>query len=218
MRWSSNNGHPVNPHRPVGHFSRAHLDSDSPASSVGAACLKHRDVLDDVGSCFPAGLVAALVDPLRLHSGEEAFDHHVIPAIAFAAHAALDAMGLEQLAKVFAGVMHARSEWWTNCPFGGRRRHSAICRAAQTKVAVRRRPIDQPTTLPEYRPMTTARYSHPCCVHTRTGDVIGIDMVGGLDSKVPLQAILEHRLAVIAVDAHPISQCPQRLGCLRRDP
>lgn len=53
------------------------------------------------------GLVAAPVDPLGLQSTEEAFDHRVIPAIALATHAALDAMGLEQLAKGLTGVLHA---------------------------------------------------------------------------------------------------------------
>jgi len=68
-------------------------------------------------------------------------------------------------------------------------------------------------------------------------------MVGGLDLEVALHAVLEHRLAMIAVGGghpktapvaypytslahqaarllppYPISQYPQRLVCLRRDP
>ena len=51
--------------------------------------------------------------------------------------------------------------------FGGWRRHSAICSASQTKVPVRPRPSDHPTTLREKRWMTTAWYSPPSRVRAQ---------------------------------------------------
>ena len=40
LRWSSENGHPVKPHRPVGRFSRIHPDSGSPGTNAGAGCCR----------------------------------------------------------------------------------------------------------------------------------------------------------------------------------
>jgi hypothetical protein len=80
------------------------------------------------------------------------------------------------------------------------------------------------------------RQVQPTLLRPHVGDVTGVDMVGGVDRKIPLQAVLKHRLAVIAVGrrpvttpiaypnprlthqtaglmpSHTISQGPQRLG------
>jgi len=48
-----------------------------------------------------------LVDPLHLQAAEETLRHVVVPAVALATHAALDASGLQQLLGVLAGVLTA---------------------------------------------------------------------------------------------------------------
>ena len=40
VMWSSESGHPVKPHRPVGRFSRTHLDSGSPGTNAVAECCR----------------------------------------------------------------------------------------------------------------------------------------------------------------------------------
>lgn len=45
------------------------------------------DVIEDGSACFIAGEEAAMMHELVLEIAEEAFDHGVVVAIAFAAHA-----------------------------------------------------------------------------------------------------------------------------------
>jgi len=40
LRWSSENGHLVKPHRPVGRFSRTHPDSGSPDTNATVGCCR----------------------------------------------------------------------------------------------------------------------------------------------------------------------------------
>lgn len=46
-------------------------------------------------------------------------------------------------------------------PYGWQRLNIAIVKASQTSYAVMRSNMDQPSTVREYRPITTARYSQP---------------------------------------------------------
>ena len=40
LRWSSENGHPVKPHRPIGRFSQTRLDSGSPDTNAASCCCR----------------------------------------------------------------------------------------------------------------------------------------------------------------------------------
>src|SRR5437762_13612650 len=52
-------------------------------------------------------VVVSLAFPFDFEGGEKAFRHCVVPAIAFTAHAALDAVYRQQLLIVMAGVLAA---------------------------------------------------------------------------------------------------------------
>src|SRR5688572_27010617 len=56
---------------------------------------------------------------------------------------------------------------WIITPNGFLRRQIAICNASITSFDVMRSDIDQPTTMREYKSMTTARYSQPSSVETQ---------------------------------------------------
>lgn len=71
------------------------------------AVIEHGDVGNEVCPDLLASRVTAPVELLGLQETEKAFSHRVIPAITLAAHVAYDAMGLEQVGKGVADVLHA---------------------------------------------------------------------------------------------------------------
>jgi len=57
--------------------------------------IKHCDIIQDILLRFIPGLVISPLHALLLQAAKEAFHHGVVPTIAFPAHAALEAMGLQ---------------------------------------------------------------------------------------------------------------------------
>ena len=65
----------------------------------------HGDVVDDIRSRLIPSLIVPPVDPFRLQPPKETLRHTIVPTVAFSAHAADDAMGLEQALEFMAGVL-----------------------------------------------------------------------------------------------------------------
>ena len=63
------------------------------------------DGLENRRPGLPVRGEVGLVDPLHLQAAEDALRHGVVPAVALATHAALDASGLQELLGVLAGVL-----------------------------------------------------------------------------------------------------------------
>lgn len=59
------------------------------------AVIKHRYVIQDILLGFISRLVVPPVHPFLLHATKEALHNGVIPTVAFAAHAAFEAMGFQ---------------------------------------------------------------------------------------------------------------------------
>lgn len=57
--------------------------------------IKHRDIIQNILLRFIPGLVIPPLHTLLLQAAKEAFHHGIISTIAFPAHAALEAMGLQ---------------------------------------------------------------------------------------------------------------------------
>src|ERR1700731_3681170 len=71
------------------------------------AVVEQFDVLEQLAACLSSGTPPALIDQFDFERGEKAFGHRVVPAVAFTAHAALDAVYRQQLLIVAAGVLAA---------------------------------------------------------------------------------------------------------------
>src|SRR5829696_4693818 len=70
--------------------------------------VKALNVVEDISSRFVAGSIARLaVDALELERGEEALHCRVVPAVAFAAHAADNAVMREKPLEVLRSVLTA---------------------------------------------------------------------------------------------------------------
>ena len=69
------------------------------------AVVEQFDVLEQLAACLSSGTPLALIDQFDFERGEKAFCHRVVPAVAFTAHAALDAVYRQQLLIVVAGVL-----------------------------------------------------------------------------------------------------------------
>ena len=63
------------------------------------------DVIKHIGTCLPSGLIDFPGCAFSLERTEEALHSRFIPDLASSAHAACDALFLEQLLKVLAGVL-----------------------------------------------------------------------------------------------------------------
>jgi hypothetical protein len=100
------------------------------------------------------------VDPLPLQAAEEALRHGVVPAVALAAHATLDASGLQQLLGVLAGALTAPVRGCSS-PCGGCRPLSAMSSALRTPCQSMRSLIDQPTTRREEKCFTDGSTLRP---------------------------------------------------------
>lgn len=71
------------------------------------AVIKGFDVIEDFGVCLGAGGEVAAVNEFQLESAPEAFHGGVVIAVAFATHGGDELRGLERLAELTAGVLHA---------------------------------------------------------------------------------------------------------------
>lgn len=67
--------------------------------------VEHLDVIEDIGPSLGTGSVDLAGNSLDFQRREETFHRRVIPNLAGSAHAAGDAMLVEQLPEVFAGVL-----------------------------------------------------------------------------------------------------------------
>ena len=65
------------------------------------------DVFEQLVAGLSSGTPPAGIDQFDFEGGEKAFRHRVVPAIAFTAHAALDAVYRQQLLILVAGVLAA---------------------------------------------------------------------------------------------------------------
>ena len=74
------------------------------------AVVEASDVVGDIGHRLRVVDVITLPDPLGLEAQEEALHHRLIPEVALAAHAAHQAMMLQQCLVQRAGVLAPRSE------------------------------------------------------------------------------------------------------------
>ena len=120
------------------------------------AAVEAGDVIGHVelGLCMVR--VIALPDTFHVQVQEEALSNSVIPAVALAAHAADEAMFVEQGLVLVARVL-AAAVGMDDSPAAGRRAWIAMRRASQTRVAGMLGAIAQPTTLRENRSSTTAK-------------------------------------------------------------
>ncbi len=71
------------------------------------AVVEQFDVFEQLVAGLSSVTPPALMDQFNFESGEKTFRHRVVPAIAFTAHAALDAMYRQQLLILVAGVLAA---------------------------------------------------------------------------------------------------------------
>src|SRR5216683_2348356 len=71
------------------------------------AVVEQFDVLEQLAAGLSSGTPLALIDQFDFECGEKTFRHRVVPAIAFTAHAALDAVYRQQLLILVAGVLAA---------------------------------------------------------------------------------------------------------------
>ena len=69
------------------------------------AVVEEFDIFEELGAGLSSGTPATLIDQFDFESGEKTFCHRVVPAIAFTAHAALDAVCRQQLLILMAGVL-----------------------------------------------------------------------------------------------------------------
>src|SRR2546430_16011756 len=65
------------------------------------------DVFEQLVAGLSSATPLALIDQFDFEGGEKAFRHRFVPAIAFTAHAALDAVYRQQLLILVAGVLTA---------------------------------------------------------------------------------------------------------------
>src|SRR5438270_6043858 len=65
------------------------------------------DVFEQLVACLSSGTPPARIDQFDFEGGEKAFRHRVVPAVAFTAHAAVDAVYRQQLLILVAGVLAA---------------------------------------------------------------------------------------------------------------
>src|SRR5262245_32094582 len=70
------------------------------------AVIEAFEIFKDRSSGLAVSLVLLLVDQLGLETGEEAFHHGVVVAVAAAAHAWLDAVTLQHPPVTLTGVLH----------------------------------------------------------------------------------------------------------------
>ena len=69
------------------------------------AVVEQFDVFEQLVAGLSSGTPPALTDQFNFERGEETFRHRVVPAVAFTAHAALDAVDRELLLIFVAGVL-----------------------------------------------------------------------------------------------------------------
>lgn len=67
--------------------------------------IEHHDVIENVLLCLSAGLVVPPLHAFFLQAREEALRDRIVPAVSLAAHAANEAICLEQTPVGFAGVL-----------------------------------------------------------------------------------------------------------------
>src|SRR5260370_788482 len=71
------------------------------------AVVEQFDVLEQLAAGLSSGTPLALIDQFDFECGEKTFRHRVVPAVAFTAHAALNAVYRQQLLIIVAGVLTA---------------------------------------------------------------------------------------------------------------
>src|SRR6185436_8726567 len=71
------------------------------------AIVKHFDVLEQRLMRGRTSRVVFMIDQLRFQSAEEAFHDGVVVTVSSATHAALQAMSLQQVLVVIAGILHS---------------------------------------------------------------------------------------------------------------
>ena len=69
------------------------------------AVVEQFDVFEQLVAGLSSGTPPAPMDQFNFERGEETFRHRVVPAVAFTAHTALDAVNREQLLILVAGVL-----------------------------------------------------------------------------------------------------------------
>ena len=72
------------------------------------AVVKQFDIFEQLVAGLSSGTPATLLDQFDFERGEKTFRHRIVPAIAFTAHAALDAVCRQQLLILVAGVLSGR--------------------------------------------------------------------------------------------------------------
>jgi polyferredoxin len=98
--------------------------------------VKPFNVIEDIGTKAITGTVLLPAQPFGLQGWEEAFHCRVIPAVSTSAHAASNAVWIQQPLEILAGVLGGfnRSEWCrTAC--GLPRLNIAISNASMTNCA-----------------------------------------------------------------------------------
>ena len=69
------------------------------------AVVEQFDVFEQLVAGLSSGTPPAPMDQFNFERGEETFRHRVVPAVAFTAHATLDAVDRQQLLILVAGVL-----------------------------------------------------------------------------------------------------------------
>src|SRR5580704_12350462 len=158
------------------------------------AVVEQFDVLEHLAAGLSSGTPLALIDQFHFERGEKAFCHRVVPAVAFTAHAALDAVYRQQLLIVVAGVLAAairvmqqtqRRLTVLQCHLKGVQRDAAFEPFAQ-------RPADHAAR----EQIKYYRQVQPALQGPYIGNVRDPAAVGCGHCKPPLQQILLNRHAV----------------------
>src|SRR5262245_4776801 len=161
------------------------------------AVVEGLDVVEHAGTGLVARGVALVIDELGLQRVEEALLRRVVVAVAGAAHAGDEAVGVEHGAELGGGVLHAavRVMDQTDCRCTLADGHAQRVDDDLRMQRRGHRPADDPSREEVHR----RREVEPALVGRDVGDVRDPDLVRRTGAEVLVEAVRRDRVAVLAV-------------------